>query len=161
VGGQRRGNILLNDTTHADAVATLLSSTMPVVVERPYYLGKPNGRRTGATLVYGRNGTGQSWLFPAGDTTGGRREELLVLNPNARRLAVRAVFYRADGRTVTHTFTVPAAARYTLDVSAVRGVGTTRHGSMLTAMNGLGFVAEQTVYNAARTSVYGAAGLAQ
>ena len=161
VGGLRRGTIQLTRIVRAEAVAALLTATLPVVIERPYYFGPPNGGETGGSIVYGRNGTGLTWTFPAGDTTGGGNERLLVFNPNGQTLRVRAIFYLATGRMLTRTFSVPAHARYTLDVRRAIGPRGTAHGSQLVATNGLGFVAEQSIYNARFAAGYGTAGLAQ
>jgi hypothetical protein len=157
-----RGNIRLNDVTHAAAIATTLTSNVPVVVERPFYLGNPNKGRTGASLVFGRSGSGTRWTFPAGDSRGGARETLLLLNPTASRLAVRAVFFDTAGGTTTRTFTIGAGARFTIDVrKAVPGLANSLHSVQLSATNGKGFVAEQSIYNKGATTVYGTAGLAQ
>jgi len=161
VGGLRRGTIQLTRIVRAEAVAALLTATVPVVIERPYYFGPPNGGETGGSIVYGRSGTGLTWTFPAGDTTGGGNERLLVFNPNGRTLRARATFYLATGRMVTRTFSVPAHARYTLDVRREIGPRGTVHGSQLVSANTLGFIAEQSIYNARFTAGYSTAGLAQ
>lgn len=161
VDGLHRGTMRLNDTVRADAVAATLTSDQPVVAERPFYLGNPNAGRVAATLVYGRNGAGRSWTFPAGDTTGGAREDLSVLNPNAAPLRLRATIYLPGGRTVTRVVTVATRARYTLHMRALLGGRGSLHGTGLVALDNQGFVAEQSIYNAAGTTAYGAAGLAQ
>jgi hypothetical protein len=52
-----RGDILLNATVHASAIATSVTSNQPIAVERPFYFGSPNGARRGGSIVLGRNGT--------------------------------------------------------------------------------------------------------
>jgi len=161
VGGLRRGTIQLTRIVRAVAVAALLTATVPVVIERPYYFGPPNSGETGGSIVYGRSGTGRTWTFPAGDTTGGGNERLLVFNPNGQTLRVRATFYLASGRMIARAFSVPAHARYTLDVRRAIGPRGTVHGSQLVSANTLGFIAEQSIYNVRFTAGYGTAGLAQ
>lgn len=161
IEGLHRGNIRLNDVTHAAAIATFLTSTRPVVAERPFYFGSPNLTQAGASLVYGRSGTGRAWTFPAGDTTGGLHEHLLVFNPNVERLTLRADFYRADGQVITRAFSVAPHARYTLDVGSLAGLARTRHGVRLSSINHLGFVAEQSIFSTNGALGYGTAGLAQ
>ena len=56
---------------------------------------------------------------------------------------------------------MPAEARYTLSANRVPGLANTLYGAQLVATNGLGFIAEKSVYNSDRITVYGAAGLAQ
>lgn len=153
-----RGTMRLNDTAHAPAIASLVTSDVPVVVERPLYLDNPNVGRTGGSLVYGRNGTGTSWTFPAGDTTHSAREDILVLNPNRRTLALQATFYLSNHVVVRHYF-VAARARYTLRVDGA--VARSTHATRLESLDGLGFVAEQSIYNSDATTIYGATGMAQ
>ncbi len=161
VDSLRRGTMRLNDTARASAIASLVTSNVPVVVERPFYLGNPNVGRTGGSLVYGRNGTGTRWTFPAGDTSHGAREDLLVFNPNPRALALQATFYLSNHVVVRHYF-VAARARYTLRVNAAApDLADSVHAARLDASNGLGFVAEQTIYNSDGATAYSAAGLAQ
>jgi uncharacterized membrane protein len=161
VNGLHRGTMRLNDTTHAAALASLVTSDVPVVVERPFYLGNPNVDRAGASLVYGRNGAGSSWTFPAGDTTHGAKEDLLVLNPNPRTLALRATFY-LNNRVVVRGYLVPPHARYTLRVNtAARELTNSVHATQLTAIDGRGFVAEQSIYNGDATTIYGTVGMAR
>jgi hypothetical protein len=161
VVGLHRGNVRFNDLTHAAAIASTVTSTQPIVVERPFYAGNPNAGHVAGSLVYGRNGPGLRWTFPAGDTTHGAHEDLLVLNPNRGVLALRATFYLASGQVVMRRVTVPAQARYTLHVNGVPGLANTLHGAQLTSTNQRGFIAEQSIYNSERTRAYGTAGLAQ
>ena len=129
-----RGNMRLNDTRQASSIATYVTSTQPVVVERPLYFGDPNGTRTGGSIVFGRNGADVSWIFPAGDTSLDAREFLLALNPNPVPLTLQASFYLTNGQVVAQTFTVPASARLTIDVNRmVPSVNGTLHGTTLTA----------------------------
>ncbi len=162
VQGLHRGNIRLNDVTHAAAIATTLTSNVPVVVERPFYLGNPNKGHTGASLVFGRSGSGTRWTFPAGDSRTGARETLLLLNPTVNTLAVRVVFFSTTGETTTRSFSVKPGARFTIDVrKAVPELANSLHSVQLSATSGKGFVAEQSIYNKGATTVYGTAGLAQ
>jgi len=162
VGSARRGTIRLNGVARASSLATTVTSDAPVVVERPLYFGPPNGGRTGGSIVFGRNGPGLSWTFPAGDTTPNSREFLLVQNPGAATLALRATFYLTDARTVVRDFSVPVGARLTIDVNRdAPALGGSLHGARLTVMTGSGFIAEQSIYNARLTAGYSAAGLAQ
>jgi hypothetical protein len=63
---------------------------------------------------------------------------------------------------VAHDVTIPGSARLTINVNkAMPGVAGTLHGSQLTSTNNVGFVAEQSIYNADVTAGYSTAGLAQ
>ena len=157
-----RGNMRLNDTTHASSIATNVTSNQPVVVERPFYFGNPNGGHTGGSIVFGRNGTSLKWTFPDGNTALGANEYLLALNPNATPLHLHATFYLTNGKIVGQDFVVPGSARLTVNVNKeVPGVANTVHGSQLTSTNNVGFIAEQSIYNEDLTAGYSTAGLAQ
>lgn len=87
---------------------------------------------------------------------------LLLLNPNPSPLAVRATFYLSAGRVVTRRMTVAAGARYTLVVNtSAAELAHALYGVRLASADGRGFVAEQSIYGLADTTVYGTAGLAQ
>ena len=145
VPGLRRANIKLNDVLHASGVASLVTSAQPIVVERPEYFGSPNGRRIAGSDVFGRNGAGLRWTFPGG-LDAGRSEFLLLYNPSARTVAIDATSYGSNGRMTTRRFNVPPTTRVTVDVARMfRGL-TVQHGFVLRAANGLGFVAEQTLF---------------
>jgi hypothetical protein len=145
VPGLRRANIKLNDILRASGVASVVTGARPIVVERPEYFGSPNGRRIAGSDVFGRNGAGLRWAFPGG-TTDGRSEFLLIYNPAARTVAIDATAYGTNGRMTTRRFDVTPTSRGTIDVNrSFRGV-TAQHGFVLRAVNGLGFVAEQTIF---------------
>jgi hypothetical protein len=68
----RRGNIKLNDMVPNGQVAMLVSSSVPVVVERPLYEGPANlDQATAGVVVFGRNGGGRTWLIPGGSQGNG------------------------------------------------------------------------------------------
>ncbi len=145
VPGLRRANLKLNDVLHASGVASVVTGNLPIVVERPEYFGSPNGRTIAGSDVFGRNGAGLRWAFPGG-TTDGRSEFLLIYNPSARTVAIDVTSYGSTGRMTTRRFDVAPTSRGTIDVNRrFRGV-TAQHGFVLHAVNGLGFVAEQTVF---------------
>jgi hypothetical protein len=162
VDALHRGTLRLNDVASAEAFAAFVTGNQPVGVERPFYTGNPNRGRTGGSIVFGRNGTGRSWIFPGGDTTHGRQEYLLLLNPGATACQVRATFYLANGRSLARTVRVPAHARYTIDVRRdLPALRNTLHGALLVSTTGVGFIAEQSIYDEGRSAGYSTAGLAQ
>jgi len=161
VGGLERANIKLNDVAHAGGVASVVTSDRPVVVERPEYFGSPNGVRVAGSDVFGRSGSGISWSFPGGDTRSGQSELLLLYNPSARRIPVDVTVYEANGRTVSRRIYLAPQVRDTLDMSRAVGRITGPHGTVLRSANGVGFVAEQTVFAPDRTTLRSTQGLAQ
>jgi len=145
VPGLSRANIKLNDVLRASGIATVVTANLPVVVERPEYFGSPNVPYVAGSDVFGRNGAGLSWAFPGGTTTN-RREFLLIYNPSAKTVSINATFYGSDGSVVTRSFAVPPTVRYNLDIDRLLPGLMPEHSIVLSAANGVGFVAEQTVF---------------
>jgi hypothetical protein len=152
-----RGNIKLNEIfPRGVRVATLLSSSVPVVAERPLYFGPPNsvgasstqfGRSSPASGsdVFGRNGGGVRWTFAGGNTAPGFDEFVLLFNPNLTRADVSAVFYTPDGKTVRQSYSLEPMSRETIYVNSIDGLPRGHHGIVLTTTNGRAFIAEQTL----------------
>jgi hypothetical protein len=158
VGGLSRANIKLNDLLSAAGVASVVTSNLPVVVERPEYFGSPNDAGIAGSNVFGRNGAGIAWSFPGGDTTA-NHELLLIYNPSPATIPIDATFYGPDGKPATRRITVPPTVRYTLDVNALGITGV--HGTVLRSANGQGFVAEQTTFAPNHSTLRSTQGLAQ
>src|SRR5579883_921392 len=140
-----RANLKLNDVLDASAIASVLTSNLPVVVERPMYFGRPNDAGIAGGDVFGRNGAGLSWTFPGGDICG-TNEYLLIYNPSPKAVSIDATFYGSDGSTATKRLDVPPTVRYNVNVNALMSGLTAQHGIVLKSANGLGFVAEQTIF---------------
>jgi hypothetical protein len=140
-----RANLKLNEFLNASAIASVLTSILPVVVERPMYFGSPNDAHIAGGDVFGRNGAGVSWTFPGGDI-GRNNEYLLIYNPSPKTVNIVATFYGSNGATATKHIDVPPTARYNVNVNALVGGLTAQHGVVLKSANGLGFVAEQTIF---------------
>ncbi len=145
VPGLSRANLKLNDVLHASGIASVVTSNAPIVVERPQYFGSPNSPEVAGSVVFGRNGAGMGWSFPGG-TTAGRNEFLLLYNPSPQTVEIDATFYGTDGKTVNKKLYVPPTVRYNVDVNRLAPEVTPQHGITLRGANGLGFVAEQTIF---------------
>ena len=133
---------------------------MPVVVERPEYFGAPNAAHIAGSDVFGRNGAATQWSFSGGSTVG-TTELLLLYNPSSKTAEVNAVFYGSNGKTVTKHVSVPATARYTLNVNQLGRSVAPLHGVVLRSANGQGFVAEQTHFAPNRSTLNSTQGVAQ
>ncbi len=160
VTGRSRANLKLNDLFSASGVASVVTSNQPIVVERPEYFGSPNGYRIAGSDVFGRNGAGVRWSFPAGDTQG-RSEFLLVYNPSATTVPIDVTAYGSDGRTLTQRIAVPPTVRYNIDVGRLFPGLAAQHGIVLTSASGAGFVAEQTVFAPDHSTLRSTQGLGQ
>ncbi len=160
VAGLSRANIRLNGLVNASGIASTVMSDRPVIVERPEYVGSPNGSRVAGSVVFGRNGGAPRWSFAGGDTTG-TSEFLLLYNPSPRAVPVTATFYGADGRLATARVSIAARGRATLDVGrSVPGLAGL-HGVTLASDGGQGFVAEQTVFAPNLSTLNSTQGFAQ
>ena len=149
IGAGHRGTLALNRLIADADFATFVTSSAPIVAERPLYLGDPNGRAVSGTVIPGANGASLAASFADGDSGPGSRERILLLNPTARAARVVATFYpRAGSRQdpLRIAFTVPPLARRGIDVAAaLHGWPSGPHGTVLRSTNGVGFVAEQTI----------------
>ncbi len=160
----RRGNIKVNDFVRSSGIATILTSNIPVVAERPIYFGSPNSSRatSGGSDVFGRNGGGVSWLFPEGNTSGAYREFLLLQNPSSRQAPVSVRFFETNGQTVNYGLTLPAKSRATVDVLRdVPALPPGLHGALVRSTGGVPIIAEQSIYSDNFTKGDGEAGISQ
>jgi hypothetical protein len=147
VAAQGRGSIAVNGVTHASAVAAVVTSDVPVVAERAMYMGDPNSDTGGGTDVFA-TAAARGWAFAAGDTSGGQKEFLTLLNPSGTGTSVVATWYEASGQIVQQTYSVRAHARLTVDVvlsALLLPAGT--HGLVVASTDGVAFVAEEAYYS--------------
>ncbi len=89
-----------------------------------------------------------TWYLAEGATSAFFEEDVLVANPNATAADVEITFLRADGSApLKHAFTMPATSRRTVRVNAIAGLENSGAVSaIVTCTNGLGIVAERTMY---------------
>ncbi len=160
VPGLSRANIKENDFLNASGIAAVVTSDMPVVVERPEYFGSPNDAGIAGSDVFGQNGASVRASFPDGDTNG-HSEFLLVYNPSGVTEPIDATFYGSNGTLVTKRIEAPPTVRYTIDVGAFAPGFDPTHGASLRSVSGLGFVAEQTVFAPDHSTLRSTAALAQ
>lgn len=158
---RHRGNIRVNDVVRASGIATILSSTVPVVAERPLYFGAPNAGRAAGSDVLGRNGGGLRWLFPEGGSVPDGREFLLLQNPSGQAATVHVQFFGEAGPLATRDVQLPPRSRVTLDVRRdVASLPAGPHSSLLTSTNGVPVIAEQSLYGGDLTIGDSTAGIA-
>ncbi len=158
VAPRSRATINLGATTQGDRIAAVVTSNQAVVVEREEYTGTFASAKSGS-VTFGRNGTGTRWAFPAGDTTPGVNEALVLFNPSAVTIGVTATFYDSAGRVVTRHITVAPTAHNEISVNTL-GLAP-QHGAVLRSSNGLGFIAEQGVTTGDGSQFRSTQGLAQ
>ena len=158
----RRGNIKVNDVLRDATVSVVVTSNVPVVVERPQYQGPAdlNQARSGSD-VFGRNGGAISWLFPGGSIGTGGQERLYLFNPGLKAVQLRATLYAATGTSVQRTLTLAPNSRSSLDLNSIGGLPAGPVGARLQSTNGQVFIAERSAMDPARGTASGTQGIAQ
>ena len=148
VDALHRGNIKLNDVLAGAKVATVLTSNVPVVVERPVYQSSPDLNSAAAGDVsFGRNSGGLSWAFPSLSTAGTDSSNLYFFNPGVKTVTALVTFYTATGNTATQPVTIPANGDVVLNVNSVPNIPAGALGAVVKSTNGHSFVAEEIVLN--------------
>jgi hypothetical protein len=149
VGAHSRGTF----TTSAQIVSGLneslwLSSTQPIVAERPMYFdyqGLANDNWTGGHDVVGANAPAKTWYFAEGTTRPDFEEWLTLQNPNAFPITVSATYQLAAGQgsPITKSYTVPADQRLTVSVNNAIGANKDDSVKLTSTSN---FIAERPLY---------------
>src|SRR6185437_88565 len=143
-----RGNIKLNNILSSADVAVAVTSSVPIVVERPQYVGPADlGKASSGSDTFGRNGAGASWTFPSGDTAGGNQESLYLYNPGLKTTNVTATFYTSTGATFQQNFSLAANSRTVVYLNQVSGLPAGPFGFVVRSTNGQLFTAEQSTLN--------------
>ena len=158
----RRGNIKLNDVLANAQVATILTSNVPVVVERPVYNGPANlGLARSGSVIFGLNGGGLSWAFPGGSTANGTQSQLFLFNPGLKAATVHATFYTESGATASQDLALAPNSDTVLNVNTVPGLAAGRYGAVLKSTNNQVFLAEQSELNSSTQQATSTQGVAQ
>jgi len=164
VGPRSRATINLGNVVQGDGIAAVVTSNQNVVVERGEYTGSFATAKSGS-VVFGRNGAGVRWTFPAGNTTPpsgttqGVDEALVLFNPSAVTVPVTATFYDNTGKMVTKNYTIAPTAHTNIAVNTL-GLDP-QHGVVLQSGNGQGFIAEQGITTIDARTFESSQGLAQ
>jgi YVTN family beta-propeller protein len=117
-GRRMTRNIALEHASLASAaVATSVTATQPIVVERAQYWGSPVWIESHGSM--GVTAAGRHWALAEGRVGGddGAQTYILLANPGSTDANVTLTFLRTDGTTIAKTVTVPAARRVTVGVT--------------------------------------------
>lgn len=163
---RQRASISLNNLligAGASDFDVVVSSTVPLAVERTMYYGDPNSQRVASSVVSGAQSPSATWSFASGDTTGGQHEYLTAYNPNTSPITVHATFYLDSGGTTTADVPLPAQGRVSVDATTVAAdLPASLHGVQLTSSNLFApFVAEQGIYTPDFKAGYSSSGAPQ
>jgi hypothetical protein len=111
-------NIAFEDATLANAaVATEVTSTLPIVAERAQYWPGVNWEEAHASA--GVTSTGTRWGLADGQVGGPQNHQtyILLANPGANDATAVVTFLRPTGETITRFFNVPAATRRNVSIA--------------------------------------------
>jgi len=124
--GRLTVNIELEDPALANAaVATRVTSTQPVVVERSQYWPFTPDQWYEAHNSFGQTAIGRHWGLSEGRVGGpeGYQTYILLANPNPQQSAfVQLSFLMENGEPVLKAFHVPPSSRFNVDVSTTMQV---------------------------------------
>jgi outer membrane protein assembly factor BamB len=141
-------------------VSTQVTSTVPIVAERPMYVYRDFGYGAvpGATDVVGATGLGTLFGFAAASTSLGNSDYLTLQNPSTTTAANVSIDYYTAGGKVTKAVTVNANTRLTVAISGTTsgiGTGQVMLGIVVTSTNAVPILVEKPTYSA-NTTTYGA-----
>jgi endoglucanase len=112
VGAGARGTIAPSSATPSlpNRVSVILSSTQPVVIERPTYFSNINGGNagivSGAADVVGAQNLANDWLFAEGYTGGQFQENFVIANLDPAKTAANVTINLEYDNGTSHAFTV-------------------------------------------------------
>jgi hypothetical protein len=112
-------NIEAEDPTLANAaVATQVTSDVPIIVERAQYWPDPAPVWYEAHNSFGVTSTGQRWVLAEGRVGqgAGYQTYILLANPTTDPVDVSITFLREDGTTLLKTFVVQPSSRFNVAV---------------------------------------------
>jgi len=148
VPGNSRTTIRVNDVpglANSD-VSTMVECTSGsgIIAERSMYFDYSG--RNGGHNSPGVAGLSNTWYLAVGYTGPGFDTYILMQNPSGQTAVVQADYMREDGSVVKKVYTVAAKSRYTIHANAVPGLESRSFSTTLTSVNGVGIVAEHSLY---------------
>ncbi len=144
VGPTTRETINVEQTVSGEVSVQLQSTNgVGIVGERVIYWDKNDITWIGAHCCPGATANSTTKYFAEGYTASDFDEYICIQNPNSTSAEVAVTFMAPNGTTVATTRTIGPATRDTVNVSQyVSGEVSTQ----LTTTNGVGFVAERSMY---------------
>ncbi|HEY4387952.1 MAG TPA: hypothetical protein VGN34_26180, partial [Ktedonobacteraceae bacterium] len=114
-----RGTLSPNALSMPTDTAAVVTSTAPVMVERPTYFSNVYGVYGAADVVGGQT-LANDWLFAEGYTGMGYQENLNIANvdPTGTPAAVQVILKSGTGATSTTNLTIPADGQTVWNVNA-------------------------------------------
>lgn len=115
-----------------------------IIVERAMYFnyqgieGGHDGRAAPSPL--------EEWFFAEGYTGGSFDTWITVQNPGSKAAEIRARFTTSEGEVHDREYTVKGRSRLTISVDRVEGLEDAEVSTAITSLNGVGVVAERSMY---------------
>jgi autotransporter-associated beta strand protein len=150
-------NIEAEDPSLANAaVATQVSATQPILVERAQYWPDPAPQWYEAHNSFGVTALGTKWGLAEGRSGGPRTYQTYVLlaNPGTVKANVTVTFLREGQTPVEQTYEVNPRSRFNVDTGAVSELADTSFGAVITSDQPI--VVERAMYNNANGLVWAA-----
>lgn len=143
--------LLNGDVGSGKDVSMALTSSGPIVAERPMYFDACPGTGAGNAPPVCANGgdvslgaaPASTWYFAEGYTAPGFQEYLSLQNPSATAGTAAVTYLFPDGASSVETVPLPANSRTTVDVNALVGAGRQVSVSITSTV---GIVAERPIY---------------
>ncbi|GAC1619193.1 MAG: hypothetical protein NVS4B7_11480 [Ktedonobacteraceae bacterium] len=101
-----RGTIAPGAITLPSHSLVVVTSTTPVLVERPTYFLNESQGASGAYDIVGAPNAANDWFFAEGYTASGYQENLTIANPGTTSASVNVTLKSQTGATNTYTVTV-------------------------------------------------------
>ncbi len=108
-----RATLNTSDVLPNDEFATIVTTDLPVYVERSMYFGHDGHSAPGARQP------ARTWYLAEGSTVTPFDTWILLLNPNTVPTLTRLRFFREDGTVIEHVELVPAMGRRSVYVNAL------------------------------------------
>ena len=154
-------NIALEDPSLLDAaVATRVTSTQPILVERAQYWPFAPAQWQEAHNSFGATAIGTRWGLAEGRVGLAENYQTFILLANANETTpanVRVTFLRGNGTTVVKNWTVLPSTRFNIHVnSMVPELANETFGAIVEVLNGVGIFVERALYSDANGVVFAA-----
>jgi autotransporter-associated beta strand protein len=133
---------------HNAAVSTVVTSDVPIIVERSMYWPgavRPWGE---AHNSFGVVSAGTTWGLAEGRVGGllNFHTFILLANPQTTAAAVQVTFLREGAAPIVQTYTVPPTSRFNIDSSGVPGLKDESFGAVISVTNGVPIIVERSMY---------------
>ncbi len=145
VAAHARYTVAVDDVMPYDEVSVSVASDQPLVAERAMYFSY-RGTLTGGHDATGVTAASTTWYLAEGYTGAGFETWLLLANPNSQPASVHVTYMPESGQVVEKDYSVAASSRFTVPVNGVEGLPGTGVSMLVQSTNGVGIVAERSMY---------------